>query len=230
MVRARVGAPQGRPHLAHLATQRPPPARLPLRRSGASGSATRGTQRVAVGATQQLQRGLAGRTIAHGPRGRFLQCQQAAAEWRAARLYRALPTIVGALGAWEGSVLLRPKAHHASPAVAVAAVRAHGLPGRVLAQSAGGLGGTSRERQGCGGSGARRERVRGSGLQPRTQSKTAAVTAAAEATQGTRAGRVLEAARSERGPGGGAVRAGSWQLCSPTNKGFWLLRAPLFCE
>lgn len=145
---------------AHLAAQRLPPARLPLGRLGPRGHAAGGAQRTPVGAAQQLQRRLGGRAVARGRRGRLLERQQPAAERRAAGLHGALPAVVGALGAREGSVLLGPEAHHARPAEAVAAVGAHRLSGRALTQGAGGLGGARRERQGGGGGGPREGRGR----------------------------------------------------------------------
>lgn len=196
---------QGR--LAHLAPQRLPPARFPLGRLRTRGHAAGRAQRISVGTAQQLQRGLAGRAIARRRRGRLLQRQKAAAEWRAAGLYGALPTVIGTLGAREGPVLLRPEAHHARPAETVAAVGAHRFAGRALTQGADGLSGARRERQGCG-----RRRQLGRGRkgrrraedrpeskadkpQPTTQTQTAPTT-------GTRArarawGGVLAAVRSD---------------------------------
>lgn len=141
----RDGAPSGE---GHLAAQRLPPAGLPLGWLGPRGHAASCAQRAPVGAAQQLQRRLRGRAVARGRRSCFLERQQAAAERRAAGLHGALPAVVGALGTREGPVFLRPESHHARPAKAMAAVGAHRVAGRTLAQGAGGLAGARGERQG----------------------------------------------------------------------------------
>lgn len=186
---------------AHLAAQRLPPAGLPLRRFGPGGRAAGGTQRPRVGAAQQLQRRLGSRAVARGRRGRLLERQQAAAERRAAGLHGALPAVVGALGAREGPVFLRPEAHHARPAKAVAAVGQHRLAGRALAQGAGGLGGARGERQG-GGRGPRR----GRGWQRRGRRARAGLETADSAQVGEKDGEGVR-----RGEDGGALHARSCQ-------------------
>lgn len=186
--------------LAHLAAQHLPPAGLPLGWLGPRRHSAGGAQRTPVDATQQLQRRLRGRAVARGGCGRLLECQQAAAERRAAGLHGALPAVIGALGAREGPVLLRPEAHHASPAEAVAAVGAHRLAGRALAQGAGGLGGARGERQGCGGYPWRGRRRRGprarTGMGAQTESADAAPDRDEDADQHAQGGNGPDAART----------------------------------
>lgn len=136
---------------AHLAAQCLPPAGLPLGRFGPCCHPAGGAQRTPISATQQLQRSLRGRAVARRCCGRLLERQQAAAERRAAGLHSALPAVISTLRAGEGPILLRPEAHHARPAEAMAAVGAHRLAGHPLAQGAGGLGRACGKRQGGGG-------------------------------------------------------------------------------
>lgn len=222
---------QGR--LAHLATHRLPPARFPLGRLRASGHATGRAQRISVGSAQQLQRGLAGRAVARRRRGRLLERQEAAAERRAAGLHGALPAVIGTLGAWEGPVLLCPEAHHARPAETVAAVGAHRLAGRALAQGADGLSGTRGERQGCGwrrrqGRGRRGRRRAGNRSEreaDKPQPTTPTRTAPTPGTRARGAGSWLPCALTSRSWQLRVSPSRSWQLLSPPSRS-WQLCAP----
>jgi hypothetical protein len=199
--------------LAHLAAQGLPPARFPLRRLRASGHAAGGAQRIPVGATEQLQRGLAGRAIARRRRGRLLESQEAAAERRAAGLYGALPAVIGTLRAREGPVLLGPEAHHARPAETVAAVGAHRFAGRALTQGADGISWARGERQGCG-----RRRRRGRGRRGRRRAEDRPEIKADEPQPTTQT-------QTAPTPGTRARGAGSWLPCALTSRS-WQLRIP----
>lgn len=225
---------------AHLAAQRLPPAGLPLGRLGPRGHAASGAQRAPVGSAQQLQRRLRGRAVARGRRGSLLERQQAAAERRAAGLHSALPAVVGALGTREGPVLLRPESHHARPAEAMAAVGAHRLARRALAQGAGGLGWARGKRQGSGGGaleeGTDRDADRGAqvaGLaRPETRGKAGDRDAGkarpesrgrgcadGDGEQGRRTRMATGiAGRPAQGPGRRVLHAGSWQWCTPVSR------------
>ena len=209
-------APSGK---RHLAAQRLPPAGLPLGWLGPRGHAASCAQRAPVGAAQQLQRRFRGRAVARGRRSCFLERQQAAAERRAAGLHGALPAVVGALGTREGPVFLRPESHHARPAKAMAAVGAHRVAGRALAQGAGGLAGARGKRQGGSGGapeGAHRDANRGALVAGRTGDPDAlkALLESQEQECVDRDG--AQGHKTRNGDWNGwAPGAGSWQGCSP---------------
>lgn len=221
-------APSGK---GHLAAQRLPPAGLPLGWLGPRGHAASCAQRAPVGAAQQLQRRLGGRAVARGRRSCFFERQQAAAERRAAGLHGALPAVVGTLGTRKGPVFLRPESHHARPAKAMAAVGAHRIAGRALAQGAGGLAGARGERQGGSGGapeGADRDANRGALVAGRAGDPDAL--RALPESQGQECvdrdgaqGQKTEMATGmagcpAQGPGRGVLQARSRQRCTPPSR------------